>query len=293
MKFHLNRLLWILGGATLIFSSACTELHFEEPVHADAPEIQTSPSFLKGQYEVISASMEGDLEEPFTLSVRFEQEGKTRLMASLETVIPAEKLKLLEGRFIQLQSEGKINSFYVSPDLVYYIMPGESESDEEDSVKQRGRIIRLEKEGKFFRSDEWATLTFVFDFENGQALDFEEGEWFDIPDPLTFENTGTASSKKMVAKANPKEAWISMEESEGHWSLFYLKKHSGRELLLKYTDEFNKSYFNEHRRRLEALLPWQKDGDTDDLLINPTAVQLKQLLAEPGLFGEMRLRKIK
>lgn len=288
MKIHRNHYALIFGVASLIFTSSCAEVHFEGPVQANAPEVRTAPSFLKGQYEVIYNSLGSDYGNPFQLSVRFEPDGKDRLLASMEAVIPVDGLKTLEGRLAQMQDEGKISRYFVSSGLVYYIIPGEEGDDE-----SQGRVIRLERQGKYLRSDDWAQLTYLFDFANGVVLSFEEGEWMETPDPLTYRSSGAAMQKPLVAKATSQEAWFSMEESKGRWSLFYIRKASGKELQVKFSAQFDEGYFKQNRERLEGILPWRTEEDSDDYLLNPTDAQLRKLLEEPGLFGEMKLRRIK
>ncbi len=273
----------------VISASSCTAVFFEQPVPVGAPELKTVPDFLHGVYEVTGGTLlENDQDELpfFHMYVRFEKLDAYRLSATLEVALPLKELPKMEQALAKAQAEGKVLDYYVSPAMVYYILaPGEEESD------TKGMVVRLEKRGKNLYAEQWKNVTQIYDLEKRQQIQFEEGDVFEFDDVLKVGDEKRVEFKRLEAKHDAGELWFCAEEKPNQWSLLYIKRVSGSELLLKSSLSFETGHFNEHKEQYNSIVPFLKNED-NDYVLNPTDEQLRRLLADPVLFGDMRLKKV-
>lgn len=276
---------WLAMAALLLLAS-CNFAYFEKPVPAGAAELKTVPAFLTGEYEAAGSEALDNEQGLLRTLFKFEKLSETQLMVSMESALPAKDLPKMGKALAKAQEEGRIQDYYVSERVVYFMPAANDEEDPE------GVAVYLEKSGDWIRSPQWLLTTYIIDLSNGKMIVFDYGNLLNSNDVLLAPGKTESSKKTMVAKARGDEVWLSAEEAPGKWGLFYFKRLSDKELALKGTLFFDDQHFGNHRAKFEAVTLFRKD-DNSDFILNPSDEQLKTLLADPELFGNVRLKKLK
>jgi hypothetical protein len=275
-----------LAMAALMLTASCKFAYFESPVPQGVPDMKTIPAFLDGEYEASGSEAFGNEQGLRRTLFKFEKLSETQLLVSMESALPAGDLPKMEKALAGAMEEGRIQDYYVSDRVVYYL-PAPNDEGETPGV-----AVYLEKRGNWIRSPQWLHLTYIFDLSNGKMIVFDYGNLLEANDVLLAPAKTESSKNPLTAKARGDEVWLSAEEAPGKWGLFYLKRLSDKELAIKGTLFFDEEHFGNHRAKFEAVTPFRRDDD-NDFILNPGDEQLAKLLADPKLFGNVMLKKLK
>lgn len=272
--------------AALTLLASCNFAYFEGPVPAGAPGLKTVPIFLSGEYEVIGSEAFGGSDALMRTLFRFERLDDTHLAATMESALPAGDLPKLKDALAKAQANGEIEDFFFSEKMIYY-----SARDTTQEGGKTGLVVHLEKRGAFYRSPQWVFSTNIFDLTKSRHIVVSAGGPGELGGIVDVPAKPELNDWHLVARGKADEVWFSSEEGPEKWSLIYLKRLSDKEIALKGTLLFDEEYFGKHQARFEAVVPFRQD-DNNDFILNPSDEQLKIILADPELFGNVRLKKL-
>jgi len=274
-----------------VFSSACTNVYFENPVPQRGERVRTAPTELRGLYLVEPGAGEtlSEWEELFRPCFRIEATDKGNLLISTESRLHVNDLSRLKKALDAQKSEGKLLDYQMTESAITCTV----QQEEEGRTWVEVQAVALIKSGSWYVQAQSAKPYWLFDFAAGRQLEYNPEQSTQTKnDWLQEASRMQADTSQLVALQKSKTWYFNTRKGdEKAWSLVCVEQIASDALHIKFSSLDNKAAFEERAAYYNAITPFRKEGD-NRYVLNPTDVALERLMQEEQLFKTVQLRKI-
>lgn len=273
-------------AATPLMLTSCVMGYFQQPVPTHAPELTALPTFLHGEYVTLNLDLPASLQDtnPAQLLFRFEPISSTQLAISVEKTYPVSSLPLMKSLLAQAKAEGRIQDFKIT-NQVHYMMP--AAENEEEALPQMAFIRR---DRGWIRSPQWLMCSYLLDLGRHALATWDYNSFEIAVNTISGRHyTAFSDHKHLIARGKDNEVWFWEQLSENNWNLYYFKRVSDDEILLRGSLFFNAN----HLGALSDTTVFTVDETTGDYIFTPNDTQLNEMLRQSELFGNVHLKKLK